>query len=85
MVKLHNPALHAEPRNQEPAIIPPRKDSSLLDWLRETGRLVAREAGEHHHEEIHEEIEEEELEELIETTNTYDFEEEQEETLNIEE
>lgn len=81
MVKLHNPALHAEPRNQEPAIFPPRKDSSLLDWLRETGRLVAREAGEHYHEEI----EEEELEELIETTDTYDFEEEQEETLNIEE
>jgi hypothetical protein len=52
MVKLHNPALHTEPRNQEPAIIPPRKDSSLLDWLSETGRLVARKAGEHHYEEI---------------------------------
>jgi hypothetical protein len=81
MVKLHNPALHTEPRNQEPAIIPPRKDSSLLDWLSETGRLVAREAGEHHYEEI----EEEELEELMETTDTYGFEEEQAETPNIEE
>jgi hypothetical protein len=81
MFKLHNPALHAEPRNQEPAIIPPRKDSSLLDWLSETGRLVAREAGEHHYEEI----EEEELEELMETTDTFGFEEEPEETPNIEE
>jgi len=81
MVKLHNPALHTEPRNQEPAIIPPRKDSSLLDWLSETGRLVARKAGEH----PHEEIEEEELEELMETTDTYGFEEEQAETPNIEE
>ena len=81
MVKLHNPALHAEPRNQEPAIIPLKQDSSLLDWLSGTGRLVAREAGEHYHEEI----EEEEPEELMETTAPHGFESEQEEMLNIEE
>jgi hypothetical protein len=81
MVKLHNFALHTEPRNQEPAIIPPRKDSSLLDWLSETGRLIAREASEHHYEEI----EEEELEELMETTAPFGFEEEQQETPNMEE
>lgn len=79
MVKLYNSALHEEPRNQEPAIIPPRQDNSLLNWLSKTGRLVAREAGEHNYEEI----EEEELEELMETTDTHGFEEEQEETLNI--
>ena len=79
MVKVHNPALQAEPRNQPPAIIPPRQDSSLLDWLSKTGRLVAREVGEHYHEEI----EEEELEELMEMRDTHGFEEEQEETLNI--
>ncbi|MDJ0593230.1 MAG: DUF3134 domain-containing protein [Pleurocapsa sp. MO_226.B13] len=66
MVKLHHPTLQEEPRNQQPAIIPPRQDSSLLDWLSETGRLVAREAGEHHREEI----EEKEPEELMQTANS---------------
>ncbi len=79
MIKLHNPALQEEPRNQEPAIISPRQGSSLLDWLSETGRLVAREAGQHHHEEI----EEQELEEFMETTDTQGFESEQSEMLNI--
>ncbi len=81
MVKLHHPALQEEPRNQQPAIIPPRQGSSLLDWLSETGRLVVREAGKHDHEEIGEK----EPEELMETTDTHGFESEQEETLNIEE
>ncbi len=81
MVKLYNPALREEPRNQEPAIVPLRQDSSLLDWLTKTGRLVARQAGEYHPEQI----EEEEMEELMETTDTYGFEEEQEETPDIEE
>ncbi len=81
MLKVHHPALQEEPRNQQPTIIPPRQDSSLLDWLSETGRLVAREAGEHHREEI----EEKEPEELMQTTDTQGFESEQGEMLNTEE
>ena len=56
MVKLHNPALHAEPRNQPPAIIPPRQDSSFLEWLARTKHLMFREAGEHHYDNVAEEI-----------------------------
>ena len=81
MVIVHHPALQEEPRNQQPAIIPPRQDSSLLDWLSKTGRLVACEAGEHHREEI----EEKEPEELMQTANSRGFESEQGEMLNTEE
>jgi hypothetical protein len=80
MSKLHNPALQAEPRNQEAAIIPPRQDSSILDWLVKTGRLVAREPSDRYYDHM----EEEELAEIMETTDSHGFEEEQEETVNIE-
>ena len=42
MLKLYDPALQAEPRNQKPAIIPLRKDCSLLEWLEKTGQLICR-------------------------------------------
>ncbi|HIK16824.1 MAG TPA: DUF3134 domain-containing protein [Leptolyngbyaceae cyanobacterium M33_DOE_097] len=40
---VYNPSLHQEPRNQRAAVIPQQRESSILDWLENTGRLRARE------------------------------------------
>jgi hypothetical protein len=37
------PSLRQEPRYEPAAVIPLKKDSSLLDWLEATGRLILRE------------------------------------------
>jgi hypothetical protein len=37
------PSLRQEPRYEPAAVIPLKKDSSLLDWLEATGRLIKRE------------------------------------------
>lgn len=37
------PSLRQEPRYEPAAVIPLKKDSSLLDWLEATGRLIMRE------------------------------------------
>jgi Protein of unknown function (DUF3134) len=39
----YNPSLREEPRGQRAAVIPARQESSILDWLENTGRLLARE------------------------------------------
>jgi hypothetical protein len=39
----YNPSLREEPRGQRAAVIPVRQESSILDWLENTGRLLARE------------------------------------------
>ena len=43
MVKYYNPSLRQEPRYQAIPIIPSKPTESLLDWLKRTGRLEARE------------------------------------------
>lgn len=40
---MNNPSLREQPRHQRAAVIPQRQESSILDWLEQTGRLVARE------------------------------------------
>ncbi len=40
---IYNPSLRQEPRSQRAALIPPRQESSILDWLENSGRLLARE------------------------------------------
>jgi Protein of unknown function (DUF3134) len=42
----YNPSLREEPRGQRAAVIPVRQESSILDWLENTGRLLAREPSE---------------------------------------
>jgi Protein of unknown function (DUF3134) len=37
-----NPALREEPRQDPAEVIPFREESSILDWLERTGRLIAR-------------------------------------------
>lgn len=41
----YNPSLREEPRNQRAAVIPLKQESSILDWLENTGRLLARDNG----------------------------------------
>lgn len=38
-----NSSLREEPRSQRAAVIPSKHESSLLDWLESSGRLIARE------------------------------------------
>jgi hypothetical protein len=40
----YNPSLREEPRNQRAAVIPVNQDSSILDWLENSGRLLARDS-----------------------------------------
>lgn len=39
---MRNSALREEPRDQRAAVIPVKNESSLLDWLEASGRLIAR-------------------------------------------
>jgi hypothetical protein len=41
----YNPSLREEPRNQRAAVIPSKQESSILDWLESSGRLLSRESG----------------------------------------
>ncbi len=38
----YNPSLRQETRTQRAAIIPMQQESSILDWLESSGRLLAR-------------------------------------------
>jgi hypothetical protein len=40
---MYNPSLIKESRYEPAAVIPLKRDSSLLDWLSATGRLIPRE------------------------------------------
>ncbi|NJL62247.1 MAG: DUF3134 family protein [Methylacidiphilales bacterium] len=42
-----NSPLREAPRNQRAAVIPLKQETSLLDWLQASGRLIAREQQEH--------------------------------------
>lgn len=39
---MRNSALREEPRDQRAAVIPLKNESSLLDWLESSNRLIAR-------------------------------------------
>ena len=41
-----NSPLREVPRNQRASVIPLKQESSLLDWLQSSGRIIAREAHE---------------------------------------
>lgn len=40
---MYNPSLREEPRHQLAGVIPLKQEASILDWLEQTGRLLARE------------------------------------------
>lgn len=65
-----NPSLREEPREQRAAVIPARNESSLLDWLYSSGRIIARDTQEP---ELRED-EEEEISGLMDVDDvTYDI------------
>lgn len=39
---MYNPSLREQPLDQPAAVIPLKHESSILDWLESTGRLLAR-------------------------------------------
>ncbi len=41
---IYNPSLHQEPRSQRARVLPQRQSSSILGWLEQSGRLLARES-----------------------------------------
>lgn len=43
---MYNPSLSQEPRYEPAAVIPIKEDSSLVDWLKATNRLIPREKAE---------------------------------------
>ncbi|MBD2020714.1 DUF3134 domain-containing protein [Leptolyngbya sp. FACHB-36] len=43
---MYNPSLREEPRSQRAAVIPIKQESSILDWLESSGRLLARDSTE---------------------------------------
>lgn len=42
----YNPSLREEPRNQRAVVIPQKQESSILDWLESSGRLLERDSSE---------------------------------------
>lgn len=56
-----NSPLREQPRLQRASVIPLKQESSLLDWLQSSGRLIARD----NHEPDYQEGDEEEIESLM--------------------
>lgn len=68
-----NSPLREEPRAQRAAVIPLRNDTSLLDWLESSGRLIPRDTQEAEYD-----VEEEEISGLIDVEDaTYDGDDEE--------
>ena len=64
-----NSSLREEPRDQRAAVIRSRSESSMLDWLQSSGRLIARDTQEPEHL-----LEEEEIAGLMDVDDvTYDI------------
>lgn len=64
-----NTPLREEPREQRAAVIPARNESSLLDWLESSGRMIPRDVQDPEYSE-----EEEEISGLIDVEDvTYDI------------
>jgi hypothetical protein len=53
---MRNSALREEPRDQRAAVISVKNESSLLDWLESSGRLIARDQQEPDYSDDEEEI-----------------------------
>ncbi|MEM8779650.1 MAG: DUF3134 domain-containing protein [Cyanobacteria bacterium P01_G01_bin.49] len=64
---MYNPSLSQEPRYEPAAVIPVKKDSSILNWLEATNRLIPREP-----EETKAPVQEDaEISDLIEVDDSY--------------
>lgn len=54
----YNPSLHEEPRNQRASVLAARQSASILDWLEQSGRLLARDSSDFDYADDEEEINE---------------------------
>jgi hypothetical protein len=54
----YNPSLHEEPRNKRATVSAKRQAVSILDWLQESGRLLARDSSDFDYGDDEEEINE---------------------------
>jgi phosphopantothenoylcysteine synthetase/decarboxylase len=54
----YNPSLREEPRNQRASVLPQKQESSILTWLENTGRLLARDSSDFDYLDDEEEINE---------------------------
>jgi hypothetical protein len=52
MIKVYNPALSEEPRNNALKLVPPVPQESLMKWLESTGRFKASEQDDTQHHSI---------------------------------
>jgi Protein of unknown function (DUF3134) len=64
-----NSPLREAPRNQRAAVIPLKQETSLLDWLQASGRLIARE----NHEQDYGDDGEEEISEFLGGEDGYEI------------
>lgn len=55
---MHNPALHEVPLDQPAPVIPLQHGASILDWLENTGRMLARDTADFDYRDDEEEINE---------------------------
>lgn len=54
----YNPSLREEPRDQRATVIPLKQETSILDWLESSGRLLARDSNDYDYLDDEEEISE---------------------------
>jgi phosphopantothenoylcysteine synthetase/decarboxylase len=54
----YNPSLREEPRDQRATVLPQKRNTSILDWLENSGRLLARESSDFDYADDEEEINE---------------------------
>lgn len=77
---VHNPSLRQEARNAPAAVIPIQHESSILDWLEGTGRLLARDNVEMSYGD-----DEEEINELMAgEDNSFDLDDDDDDDLDLE-
>jgi hypothetical protein len=55
---VYNPSLREESRDQRATVLPRKRNSSILDWLEQSGRLLARESSDFDYSDDEEEINE---------------------------
>ncbi len=81
MVNPFKPGLYEQPRNLPASVIPPQQNESFLEWLRNNGRLIPRTTEDYQN---FDEEEEEELTEII-SHDSYDFEGDEVEAVELDE
>lgn len=78
---MYNPSLREQPRSERAPVIPIQQESSILDWLESTGRLLAREAHDFDYSDNEEEI----AELMAVDDGTYDIDDDDEDLLDLDE